>query len=199
MDGWTMSNKIVAADLLLAAEATNKAVVQKRKYDHETQILCSLHWLPDSFRRIEFKLLLITHKCLQGTTPIYLSSLIHRYTLGRSLQSADQFLLVEKKARLRTSGDRAFSFAAPHLWNKLPLELRKCKSLDTFRHIYSRVFFRCNWTVIFHCIVLLYSMWLDLCDFIYLLYSDLTLWTCVVFYMYMAFLNIFRVFIFYLF
>ena len=46
----------------------------------------------------------------------------------RTLRSTDQKLLAVPKSRLKTYGDRAFSVAAPKLWNELPLDLR---SLDT--------------------------------------------------------------------
>ena len=35
--------------------------------------------------------------------------------------------------RLKTYGDRAFSAAAPRLWNQLPPELRSVTSVDQFR------------------------------------------------------------------
>ena len=158
-----------------------------------TPILCSLHWLAVSFR-IKFKLFLITHKCLQGTAPSTSHPWYIGYSPGRSLQSADQFLIVEKKERLRTY-DRAFSITPP-----MSLELRKCEHLNTLKcllkHIYSVVFLMCNWTVILHHTVLLYSMHLNLCDFIHLLCSELlALLICVVFDIYEVCLDICRVFI----
>ncbi len=44
--------------------------------------------------------------------------------------------------------DRAFSFAAPHLWNSLPLDVRSCATLDAFKsHVKTYLFslaFDCN-------------------------------------------------------
>ena len=37
------------------------------------------------------------------------------------------------RSRLKTYGDRAFSIAGPKLWNDLPLEIRKCASVATFK------------------------------------------------------------------
>ena len=34
---------------------------------------------------------------------------------------------------ITTYGDRAFSIAGPKLWNDLPLEIRKCASVATFK------------------------------------------------------------------
>ena len=109
-----------------------KVVVKKRKHDHVTPILQSLHWLPIHYR-IHYKVLLTTHKCLNQKAPEYLSSRLQKYVPGRALRSADQYLLVERKANLKSYGERAFSVAAPKLWNQLPLDLRRCESLHSFK------------------------------------------------------------------
>jgi hypothetical protein len=109
-----------------------KVVVKKKKSDHVTPILQSLHWLPVAIR-IEYKLMLITYKCLHGKAPEYLASRLHKYVPSRTLRSADQYLLVERRANLKSYGERSFSVACPKLWNKLPLELRKCDGLETFK------------------------------------------------------------------
>ena len=121
-----------------------KVVVRKKKSDHVTPILQSLHWLPVPYR-IKFKVLLITHKCLNGKAPHYLTSRLHRYQPGRKLRSGDQYLLSEPRANLRTYGDRAFSVMAPKLWNSLPLDLRKCECLESFKtqlktHLFRKAF-----------------------------------------------------------
>ena len=109
-----------------------KLVVRKKKFDHVTPIMVSLHWLPIPYR-IKYKILLLTHKCVNGKAPEYLSSLVTQYEPGRALRSSDCYLLKEKKMRLKTYGDRAFSAAAPRLWNTLPITLRKCDDEDSFK------------------------------------------------------------------
>ena len=37
------------------------------------------------------------------------------------------------KSRLKTHGDRAFSVAAPKLWNELPLDLRSLVTINLFK------------------------------------------------------------------
>ncbi len=44
-------------------------------------------------------------------------------------------LLHVPRLRLKTKGDRAFSVAAPRLWNSLPLHIRSCDSLDCFKSV----------------------------------------------------------------
>ena len=46
------------------------------RFCHITPILYELHWLPVTFR-IEFKVIIITHKAIYGTAPNYLSSLVN--------------------------------------------------------------------------------------------------------------------------
>ena len=45
------------------------------RFCHITPILYELHWLPVTFR-IEFKVIIITHKAIYGTAPNYLSSIL---------------------------------------------------------------------------------------------------------------------------
>jgi len=53
-------------------------------------------------------------------------------TLRQGLRSAATSNYVEP--RLRTKfGERAFSFAAPHVWNQLPASLRATPHLNSFK------------------------------------------------------------------
>ena len=65
--------------------------------------------------------------------PTCLSELL-RYTNGpRLLRSSSQNFLTVPRTRLKTYGDRAFSAAAPRLWNQLLPELRRVTAVDQFR------------------------------------------------------------------
>ncbi|KAL9972361.1 hypothetical protein ACROYT_G018646 [Oculina patagonica] len=109
-----------------------RIVTLTRKYDSITPIMFKLHWLPVQFRII-FKLLLIVYKALNDKTPSYVSSMLSFRKFSRSLRSSGQELLTEPMAKLKTYGDRAFSTAAPRLWNNLPLSIRKSASEDIFK------------------------------------------------------------------
>ena len=102
------------------------------KYEHITPVLKSLHWLPIRYR-IEYKILLLTFKCIHGQAPQYLSELIIPYVPTRPLRSASQNLLVVKKCKTKTYGNRAFSCAAPLLWNSLPYIVRSESNINTFQ------------------------------------------------------------------
>ena len=66
--------------------------------------------------------------------PLYITELLISYrTCSRTLRSTDQKLLAVPKSRLKTYGDRAFSVAAPKLWNELPLDLRSLVTINLFK------------------------------------------------------------------
>ena len=93
-----------------------------------------LHWLPVEQRmHVIFRILLFTFKVINGLAPSYLSELLQAYVPMRMLRSSTQLLLLEPKFNLKKYGSRAFSVCAPGLWNSLPLEIRMCDSIDTFK------------------------------------------------------------------
>ena len=95
-------------------------------------LLKTLHWLPVSFR-IDFKILLLTFKCIHGLAPSYLSELVNVRCLDRTLRSSGGLVLDVPKSRTKTFGDRAFSVAAPRLWNELPAHLRSTWTVEGFK------------------------------------------------------------------
>ena len=109
-----------------------RVLMRARKHEHITPILKSLHWLPVS-SRINYKILLLTHKCIHGLAPTYLQELITLQSTTRTLRSTNTLLLQVPRTRLSTMGDRAFCSAAPRLWNSLPTQLRAAQSLDSFK------------------------------------------------------------------
>ena len=116
----------------LQAVQNAAARVVTPKHNHMTPILINLHWLPVEFR-ITFKVLLLVYKALHGLAPSYISDLLNFKTYFRSLRSSCKEYLAVPRSRLKTYGDRAFSIAGPKLWNDLPLEIRKCAIVATFK------------------------------------------------------------------
>ena len=118
-----------------------RVVVKASRYDHITPILKSLHWLPIRYRT-EYKLLLLTFKALHHLAPSYLTDLLQLYHPTRTLRSSSDSLLTARCARLRNYGDRAFCVAAPKLWNDLPLNIRECGSVHSFKRLLKTYFFK---------------------------------------------------------
>ena len=72
--------------------AAARLITGIRKHDHITPILMDLHWLPVN-ERIQFKILLLTFKSLNGLAPVYTDEMIQRYVPNRKLRSSSAFLL----------------------------------------------------------------------------------------------------------
>ena len=109
-----------------------RIISKRRKFDHISPVLRELHWLPVE-HRISYKILLLTYKALNGHAPQYRSASISKYVPPRPLRSEDQYLLSSPRWRLETFGKRAFSKAAPTLWNPLPLSVKQAPSIDSFK------------------------------------------------------------------
>ena len=88
---------------------------------HAATLLKKLHWLPIAVR-VEFKILLLTHRALNGQAPDNIGHCVSRRQPVRSLRSSEHCLLCVPLTRCHW-GDRAFSVAAPSLWNALPHHL----------------------------------------------------------------------------
>ena len=78
---------------------------------------------------------ILTYKTLSTCQSAYLRDLIHPYLPARSLRSQDLKLLNTPRTNL-SIGRRAFSFAAPHIWNSIPISIGDSTSLHSFkRHL----------------------------------------------------------------
>lgn len=120
----------IAARIILCTPVSN----------HITPLLLSLHWLPVK-QRIVYKLMLMTYRALHGTAPDYICELLIPQTSARTLRSSSQNLLVVPKSKTKF-GDRAFSRAAPFLWNSLPEAVKSSQNTAAFKnslktHLYS--------------------------------------------------------------
>ena len=96
--------------------------------EHVTPLLIQL----SIEQRITFKIAVITFKALHGSAPDYITELIKPYSPSRSLQSSNK-LLFKRRFNLMAHGGRSFTMATPSVWNTLPLELRSCCSLSSFK------------------------------------------------------------------
>ena len=92
-------------------------------------MLAKLHWLPIK-ERVLSKILLLTFKAQHNKGPIYLKKLLKFYEPPQNLHSAtDPLMLNITISELKNYGDKAFSVVVPTEWNKLPPNVRSCKSV----------------------------------------------------------------------
>ncbi|KAI5098689.1 hypothetical protein C0J45_10828, partial [Silurus meridionalis] len=92
----------------------------------------SLHWLPIK-SRIDYKILLLTYKALNGLAPQYLSELLYQYDPPRLLRSKGAGYLLVPQIKKTTAGGRSFSYKAPQLWNSLPTRVRDSDTVSVFK------------------------------------------------------------------
>ncbi len=108
-----------------------RIICRVKKYEHITPSLYQLHWLPVE-KRIVFKILVITFKVLDNSSPKYLSNILVKYEPSRVLRSQNSNFLTEYKIKSKYT-KRAFSRCAPILWNNLPSDIRNVQSLNVFK------------------------------------------------------------------
>ena len=111
--------------LQLLENMAARFVFGARKFDHISPILVKRHWLPISYH-VVFKLLLLVFKALNGLGPRYLVELLQYHNHSRTLRSYFLELLLQQKSNTK------FSTCAPRLWNNVPLDFRRSKSVSTF-------------------------------------------------------------------
>jgi len=121
--------------LQLVQNAAARMLTGTRKREHISPVLSSLHWLPVK-QRIEFKVLLFAYKGLHGLGPPYISDLLStHHNAVRNLRSSSSLQLTVSRTRLKSKGDRAFSVAAPQLWNNLPLYIKSAPTCTDFKSL----------------------------------------------------------------
>ena len=95
--------------ILLNAAARNLG-----KYDHITDAMKKLHWLPIE-SRIQYKVLVLVHARVHNIVPPYLSTLLTSYVPSREMQSSGKLILHQPIPSMVTYGKRSFAYGGPRL------------------------------------------------------------------------------------
>ena len=110
----------------------SRIVLNVKKHDSISVHLHQLHWLPVRFR-IKFKINLLVYKSLNQQAPSYLTSMLNyqqHHKIGKKIIHATK----EKRSKLVSMSDCAFSVVAPKYWNELPDDIRNTElPLDIFK------------------------------------------------------------------
>ena len=94
------SSKQLKSTLQSVQNVAAKLIYGIKKYDRISPPLAVLHWLPVE-EGIDFKIILLVYKCLQGKCSIYLCELLMPYQPQGNLRSQHKMLLV-----IPTSGNK---------------------------------------------------------------------------------------------
>ncbi len=131
--------KKTVRQLQLIQNAAARILTRTRTSEHITPVLRSLHWLPVTFR-IDFKVLLVVYKSLNGLGPKYIVDMLTKYKPNRALLLSQLDI-----PRVHTKqGESAFLLWI-RSWNQVPEEIRCAKTLATFKsrlktHLFSCAF-----------------------------------------------------------
>ena len=93
-----------------------------------------LHWLPIK-QRINFKIAVLTYKALHQQAPCYITSMCHLASDSSGLichRSATNSELIPASWNSVFYGKRSFYYAAPKVWNSLPVFTRHQNSFAAF-------------------------------------------------------------------
>ena len=124
--------------------AAARLIALTPKTESAKPVLKRLHWLPVVYR-IQFKIAVIMHRCVYGTAPNYLQSMLTPYVPKRKLRSSTESAVtfVVPRVNQKTVGSRAFSVAGPQIWNAIPSSIRTIESNNVFRSKLKTYYFEC--------------------------------------------------------
>ena len=115
--------------------AAARLVVRTRKRESISGVLRKLHWLRVE-SRIVFKILLLVHKVVTGKCS---ANLTIKYK-SHSCRPQEHLLLETKHVKSKY-GQRTFDYAAPRLWNALPVEIRSEEDVDKYKKMVKTLLF----------------------------------------------------------
>ena len=109
-----------------------------------------LHWLPIKYR-VQYKILILVHKCIKGEAPTYLIDLIKEQPISRQgLRSASRLHHLQIPATKRKIfADRSFSVSGPRLWNSLADNIKTLNDNNIFKKMLKTLFYTCIWINLF--------------------------------------------------
>ena len=122
--------------LKLVQNTAARIVTRTSRRQHISPVLKTLHWLPVE-RRIDYKVQCLAYACFNKTAPKYLQDLVQTHVPARPLRSSAQSRLripsADENHQKKSLGRRAFSNAAPLMWNSLPQTIRESRTKMVFR------------------------------------------------------------------
>ena len=117
-------NKSVLYKLQKLQNAAARLILKLPKHCSVSEEIRKLHWLRVE-ERILFKIILVVYKFFTKNGPAYLDEI---------LEIADiETRLLARKNFVTKYGRRSFRYVAPHLWNRLPVDVRTMNCDKSFK------------------------------------------------------------------
>ena len=128
---WSNTSKHNINKLQLVQNFATRVVLGLKKFDHISQAIKSLSWLPVN-DRIYLNDAVMMYKCINKLVPDYL---FEKFTLcsqihTRNTRQRDQLNI--PRCRL-TTGQRSFTYHGAKLWNNLRDNVKSSDSVKVFR------------------------------------------------------------------
>ena len=118
-----------------------KITLGRSSRSSSTNCLIDLHWLPIK-ARIDFKIILLTHKSLKKESPMYLQELLNKARNTNTRNSCKINQLLVPRIEKETFKKRAFCYASPTLWNSLPDNIRIITDTNKFKQALKTFLFK---------------------------------------------------------
>ncbi len=118
--------------LQMVQNTAARVLTRTRNYDYISPVVSTQDWLPNK-HCVNFKILLITYKALNGLAPQFLSKFLLHYSPPRPLRSQNSGHLMIPRISKSTAGGRSFFYLAPKLWNNLPNTVWEADTLCQFK------------------------------------------------------------------
>ena len=124
-----------------------RVVLLRGQYDHISSALAELHWLPTK-QRVIFKVATLASNVKRENQPSYLRDLLCDCAPSRCLRSSTQDLPRVKRSKTVISA-RMFRHVTADSWNSLPIPIRNCNCLCSFKsklktHLFKPAFTDCT-------------------------------------------------------
>ncbi len=109
-----------------------RLIFYEPKRMHVTPLFIDIHWLPICSHKI-WGLNVCLYKTTNGSTPLYLNSLLQTFMPSRSVHSASECRFIVPSQRGTKSLSQTFKLNVSSWWNDLPNSIRTAESLPIFK------------------------------------------------------------------
>ena len=128
---WANKSSCNIKKLQLIQNFASRIITEAAKFDHVTPLLRQLNWLSVK-QQLYLRDAVMTYKCVNNLTPMYLSSNVNQRTTFHSRYTRNRNDLAIPLFRT-VSGQRSFAYRSVKIWNDLKSPLKSSTFVATFK------------------------------------------------------------------